>query len=407
MIKCGFNAMTRTVLVADDNLTIQRMASEMLSQEGMEVVTVANGMAAIKKLPDLKPLVVVADVDMPGKDGYEVCQFVKNHSDLGYVRVLLVVSDTDPFDATRGAQVRADGIIKKPFDRQQLVSIVMKSIEEAQAMCPPPPAVEAAEANDIGPWALDHSALQTEVEYRHPASDSTALSGPNEPLPSFPSAIFAEPGPAEPVGILPEAPDPHIVEWPAGPSPAIAQEYHDLPAASPEPSDPPIVDWPAAPSSAIAGGNPEPSISNSEPALAADPDSVLSDFPAPPSGWNEEAVLQPVALPDSEAPEVFKASSSEEQPVPEMTLTEPFTGAGPSLDLMPPGSADGVTAPVESGEESLNAIPAVDVSLVASVIHAVVARMAPPVLSPESIYNIEQKLTDEIIPELTSKLSPV
>lgn len=129
--------MPPTVLVADDNLTVQRMASEMLSEEGMDVITVANGMAAIKKLPDVKPLVIVADVDMPGKNGYEVCDFVKSQPELDYVRVLLVVSDSDPLDGGRGAEVRADGVVKKPFDRQAFVSLVVKSLGEAQALCPP------------------------------------------------------------------------------------------------------------------------------------------------------------------------------------------------------------------------------------------------------------------------------
>src|SRR5579863_2896924 len=140
--------MHRSILVADDNLTIQRMASEMLSQEGLEVTTVANGMAAIKKLPTLKPLVVVADVDMPGKDGYEVCEFVKSQPDLNYIRVLLVVSDTDPYDHARGSLMQVDGIIRKPFDRQELVSVVMKCVDQAQALRPPPPETGPDEANN-------------------------------------------------------------------------------------------------------------------------------------------------------------------------------------------------------------------------------------------------------------------
>jgi len=77
------------ILVADDNLTIQRMASGILMSEGLEVVTVSNGVAAIRKLATAKPLVIVADVSMPGKDGYEVCDFVKSSPELGDVSVLL------------------------------------------------------------------------------------------------------------------------------------------------------------------------------------------------------------------------------------------------------------------------------------------------------------------------------
>lgn len=128
--------MSRTVLVADDNLTMQRVASEILSQAGLDVVTVANGVAAIKKLPALKPLVVLADADMPGKDGYEVCDFVKNQPELSYVRVLLAVSDMDPYDQERGVRAQVDGIIKKPFDREQLVSTVARWLAQAETLSP-------------------------------------------------------------------------------------------------------------------------------------------------------------------------------------------------------------------------------------------------------------------------------
>ena len=70
--------MPRLVLVADDSPTHQRRASGILTGEGLEVLTVSNGVAAIKKLPSINPALVLADVAMPGRDGYEVCEFVKN-----------------------------------------------------------------------------------------------------------------------------------------------------------------------------------------------------------------------------------------------------------------------------------------------------------------------------------------
>lgn len=206
--------MPPTVLVADDNLTVQRMASEMLSEEGMDVITVANGMAAIKKLPDVKPLVVVADVDMPGKNGYEVCDFVKSRPELGYVRVLLVVSDSDPLDGGRGAEVRADGVVKKPFDRQAFVSLVVKSLGEAQALCPPPteppstavepasPTVEAPVYEEIEHTEiLDLNQLETLQEpspmaAAHPPESAESFQ-PFEPIESF--------GPLGPLGSTTQA----------------------------------------------------------------------------------------------------------------------------------------------------------------------------------------------------------
>jgi CheY-like chemotaxis protein len=134
-----------TVLVADDSPTIQKKASGILTGEGLEVVTVSNGVAAIKKLSTIKPQIVLADCSMPGKDGYEVCEFVKNSSDLSHVPVLLIVSDLEPYDDERGMRVRADGRVTKPFIPDDLISTVTgflsraASAPEAAAPDPPPP----------------------------------------------------------------------------------------------------------------------------------------------------------------------------------------------------------------------------------------------------------------------------
>jgi len=123
----------RIVLVADDSPTIQKRALGILKGQGFEVETVSNGVAAIKRLAVLHPVVVLADVSMPGRDGYEVCEFVKKSPELSQVPVLLVASDMEPYDGPRGEQVGADGIIKKPFEARDLVSIVEKFAEQFEA----------------------------------------------------------------------------------------------------------------------------------------------------------------------------------------------------------------------------------------------------------------------------------
>ncbi|MGH7867972.1 MAG: response regulator, partial [Candidatus Dormibacteraceae bacterium] len=120
--------MSRIVLVADDSMTIQRMATEMLMEQGLEVVTVANGVAAIKKLATVRPVMILADVDMPGRDGYEVCDFVKRSAELSNVPVILAFSDADPFDQERVTAVRADAVVKKPFNRADLFARVEEFI---------------------------------------------------------------------------------------------------------------------------------------------------------------------------------------------------------------------------------------------------------------------------------------
>src|SRR5208282_4686335 len=130
------NPVARIVLVADDSPTIQKKALGILKGEGFEVETVSNGVAAIKRLAVLRPVVILADVSMPGRDGYEVCDFVKKSAELSHVPVLLVASDMEPYDEARGADVRADGIIKKPFEAQELISIVVKFAAQFEAETP-------------------------------------------------------------------------------------------------------------------------------------------------------------------------------------------------------------------------------------------------------------------------------
>ena len=130
--------MARLILLADDSPTIQRRAQRILQGEGFEVETVSNGVAAIKKLPKMQPVLVLADVSMPGKDGYEVCDYVKTSADLHHVPVLLVASDLEPYDEQRGAQVGADGIIKKPFAPHDLIAMVAKFAALGEAPASPP-----------------------------------------------------------------------------------------------------------------------------------------------------------------------------------------------------------------------------------------------------------------------------
>jgi len=65
------------ILVADDNSNIQKMVALAFQDHGIEVIAVGNGEAAVRKMPDLNPDVVLADVFMPVRNGYEVCEFIK------------------------------------------------------------------------------------------------------------------------------------------------------------------------------------------------------------------------------------------------------------------------------------------------------------------------------------------
>ena len=103
------------ILVADDNSNIQKMVALALKDQGIEVIAVGNGEAAIRKFTELKPDLVLADIFMPVRNGYEVCEFVKRDPRHANVPVVLLVGVFDPFDEREAQRVGADGVLKKPF----------------------------------------------------------------------------------------------------------------------------------------------------------------------------------------------------------------------------------------------------------------------------------------------------
>src|SRR6202022_3924091 len=103
------------ILVADDNSNVQKTVTLALADLGVEVVSVNNGEAAVRKLADMSPDLVLADIFMPVRNGYEVCEYVKNDPRFAHVPVVLLVGAFDPLDEREVQRVGADGILKKPF----------------------------------------------------------------------------------------------------------------------------------------------------------------------------------------------------------------------------------------------------------------------------------------------------
>ena len=103
------------ILVADDNSNVQKTVALALADLGVEVVAVNNGEAAVRKLADISPDLVLADIFMPVRNGYEVCEFVKRDSRFSHLPVVLLVGAFDPLDEREAQRVGADGILKKPF----------------------------------------------------------------------------------------------------------------------------------------------------------------------------------------------------------------------------------------------------------------------------------------------------
>ena len=120
------------ILVADDNSNIQKMVGLALKDHGIEVVAVGNGEAAVRKISDIHPDLVLADVFMPVRNGYEVCKYVKDDPALSHIPVILLVGAFDPLDEQEAQRVGADGVLKKPFvPPDPLISMVKSALVRA------------------------------------------------------------------------------------------------------------------------------------------------------------------------------------------------------------------------------------------------------------------------------------
>lgn len=114
--------MSRKILLADDSLTIQKVVELTFMEGEFEVHAVSNGDDALTQLAETSPDVVIADVHMPGADGYQICRVTKESHPS--VPVLLLVGTFEPFEESSAAACGADAHLKKPFDSQELLHLV-------------------------------------------------------------------------------------------------------------------------------------------------------------------------------------------------------------------------------------------------------------------------------------------
>ncbi len=119
-------SLARKILLADDSVTAQNMGRKILADAGYEVIAVNNGSAALKKIAELKPDLVILDVYMPGYSGLEVCQRLKESQETARIPVLLTVGKLEPFKPEEAQRVRAEGYIVKPFEASELLSALSK-----------------------------------------------------------------------------------------------------------------------------------------------------------------------------------------------------------------------------------------------------------------------------------------
>jgi CheY-like chemotaxis protein len=327
--------MSRRILLADDSLTIQKVIELTFMDEDYEVTAVSNGDEALRLLQETEPDFVIADVHMPGANGYEVCRQAKQR--FAGIPVLLLVGTFEPFDEGQSRSVGADAFLKKPFDSQELLQLVGQLL--------------SARGGDAG----------SRLEDTFPTAPAAA--------PAW-EAFEVEPAAEEAAApASPAAPNPFETRFGGGFEPfASASESAPEPAppAFPDPSPwaaPPVEDWRTTPATPLAPGTAfaaeeavfELDPIDEEPVPFALQDEVPELPPVEPQGFEPEAspyelapeAAPPAALPwghgndeplqldDSYVLDAGSRWGSPEPPAPEPMAPEPFALEDPVQDRVP------------------------------------------------------------------------
>lgn len=116
--------MPHTLLLADDSTTIQRVVELTFAGEDVRVVAVSDGEQAIARVQSDSPDIVLADIGVPGRSGYEISAFIKTNAALCHIPVLLLAGAFEPVDEGRARQAGCDGVLVKPFEPRQIVARV-------------------------------------------------------------------------------------------------------------------------------------------------------------------------------------------------------------------------------------------------------------------------------------------
>jgi CheY-like chemotaxis protein len=348
--------MGKKILLADDSITIQKVIELTFSDEDFEVVTVGNGRLAVEKVQDVRPDLVLCDIIMPEKDGYEVCDFIKKTPSLAHIPVLLLTGAFEPFDQDRANRVGCDGFLAKPFEPQTLIAKVKDLLSQAgtRTVAPTRAAAAAPQAPAPVPPARSNPAASGSA-YPSPAARPDATGHSDDFQAGESSFISDEPLVETPTMITPaysEIGKSIVYEEPPLPpqTAAVAPEelsYDDLP----EPDE--LMDVSAEESATLQGDS---------------ADDTMNDTPSP---W---------AQPTVEVPLETRAQASIESASPsEATFDEVFEEDPAAAPAATPHAQESADAHLGSGSEDFGYVRTQDV------VGSPAAPSVPSAAAPETV----------------------
>ncbi len=338
------------ILLADDSVTAQNMGKKILSEAGHEVVCVSNGAAALKKVSEQEPDLVILDIYMPGYSGLEVCQRLKEGPATANLPVVLTVGKLEPFRKEDAQRVRAEALIVKPFEASELAAAVGRFGEMAAANPP-----KAKGRGKLGPQS------KPKPQWDEPSPDEFVTTTQKLEEEGY------APGPPKAAAAM----SAEKVEPEAEPQPATAaSEFEVAPAAE-------AAEFPAAAQAATAASEdlgrvgaritetPAPTSVPAEFSVQAESEVAAQEQASPKAaaaaagadfGRSVEMAEFPVG---SSSPQGFEVAAPSEAKVPEPTAFTPqIAGDEPSFPAVPEMSA--TAAPEFEAAADSYAAPAVD-----------------------------------------------
>jgi CheY-like chemotaxis protein len=281
----------QTLLLADDSVTIQRVIELTFADQDIDVVAVSDGDQAIARLDTMPPDIVLVDVGMPGRSGYDVAGHVKHTPHLSHIPVVLLTGAFEPVDEVKASALGCEGILAKPFEPQMVISRVKELLAR-------PAADSAAPAP---PDALDAFAPETRSDV--PAGNAEAVAKLDEYFDQLHSAFarFTSTETAKPADLIPpvvEDTTPADLDWFGPPRGAEISEFDPSLSLEPAPSGLQVPDsaelvreiQALAPPAIAELVEPAP-----QPAAVSEPVAV----PEPVAAQEPVALLKPVASPEA------------------------------------------------------------------------------------------------------------
>jgi len=323
-----------TLLLADDSVTIQRVIELTFADEDVDVVAVSDGDQAIQRIEAAPPDIVLADIGMPGKNGYEVAQHIHQSPRLAHIPVVLLTGAFEPVDQARAAEAGCDSVLAKPFEPQLVIGRVKELLAKSHAKA-------------------DGSALETAPPWSEPTMGGWPPAAPEPPAPQAAAPAqtpvdlhdYFDRLDAAFASMTPSAPPPAVAAQPTAPpdddwfdtQTASASELWDFgtPAGAPATYAPP-------PAQAFPAFEPPDAVAPSPSAEAAVPQSFAGDVPP-------VAQPVPVDLP-STVPAVADSPTTLESPPSPAGISIAPSVSGPTAGLPPLADAFAALLAAEEGE---------------------------------------------------------